>query len=290
MAWLGDLGGEPWTLLLCGLAVVVGAVVQGVLGFGLALLAVPVLAWLAPQTVPVGILVAVMPLVVVSALRERAHVDLRGIGWALVGRVPGGAAGAVAVALLPVRGLQLLVAATVGLAVVAAVLADGRRPPPAPADGPADPGSAASAGTAASAASAASAGSAGSAGEDGVRSLRRTTLVLAGVLSGVGGTTSGIGGPPMAVAYRNSGGPAIRSTLATFFAVGALLSLGSLAVVGEVDGPRLVAGLTLVPFVVVGYLASGWLRRRVSPVALRAAVLVLSGLSAVVLLVVALRP
>jgi len=278
VAWLGDPGGEPWTLLLCGVAVALGAVVQGVLGFGLALLAVPVLAWLAPQTVPVGILVAVVPLVVVSALRERAHVDLRGIGWALVGRVPGGAAGAVAVALLPVRGLQLLVAATVGLAVVAAVLADARRPPPATAVGPAASSSASGAASAAS-----------SAAEGGVRSLRRTTLVLAGVLSGVGGTTSGIGGPPMAVAFRNSAGPAIRSTLATFFAVGALLSIGSLAVVGEVDGPRLVAGLVLVPFVVVGYLASGWLRRRVSPLTLRAAVLVLSGLSAVVLLVDALR-
>jgi len=273
VAWLGDPGGEPWTLLFCGVAVALGAVVQGVLGFGLALLAVPVLAWLAPQTVPVGILVAVMPLVVVSALRERAHVDLRGIGWALVGRVPGGAAGAVAVALLPVRGLQLLVAATVGLAVAAAVLADARRSLPAPVVGPVG-----------------SAASVGSAAEGGVRLLRRTTLMLAGALSGVGGTTSGIGGPPMAVAFRNSAGPAIRSTLATFFAVGALLSIGSLAVVGEVDGPRLVAGLVLVPFVVVGYLASGWLRRRVSPVTLRAAVLALSGLSAVVLLVDALRP
>ena len=142
MAWAGALGDDPVTLLVCGLAVAVGALVQGVLGFGLALLAVPVLAWLAPQTVPVGILVAVMPLVVVSAVREHAHVDLRGIGWALVGRVPGGAAGALAVAVLPVRGLQLLVAATVGVAVVAAVATDR-------AAGPSDRRGAATDGTAA---------------------------------------------------------------------------------------------------------------------------------------------
>lgn len=254
MAWLGETGADPVAVLVCGLAVVLGALVQGVLGFGLALLAVPVLAWLAPQTVPVGILVAVMPLVVVSALRERAHVDLRGIGWALVGRVPGGAAGALAVAVLPVRGLQLLVAGTVGLAVVAAVVADSAVPsvPGAP------------------------------------TKVRRTTLALAGALSGLGGTTSGIGGPPMAIAFRNSGGPAIRSSLAAFFVVGALLSLLSLTVVGEVTVPRLLVGLALLPPVAVGYLASGWLRPRVRPQVLRAAVLALSSVSALVLLVVAL--
>jgi uncharacterized membrane protein YfcA len=245
------LGGDPLVVLGSALAVLVGALVQGVLGFGLALLAVPVLAWLAPELVPVGVLVAVMPLVVVSAVRERAHVDLRGIGWALVGRLPGGVLGALAVALLPVRGLQLLVAATVCLAVVAAVVADRRprtlRPSP-----------------------------------------RRTSLVLAGALSGVGGTTSGIGGPPMAIAFRNSGGPAIRSTLATFFVVGALLSLGSLAVVGEVTRERLLVGLLLMPPIGVGYLLSGPLRRRVDAGAVRVAVLVLSGAAGLGLLVTAL--
>ena len=94
----------------------------------------------------------------------------------------------------------------------------------------------------------------------------------------------------MGIAFRNSGGPTIRSTLAAFFVVGALLSLASLAVVGEVTGTRLLAGLGLVPFVAAGYLASGWLRPRVRPHVLRAAVLVLSGVSALVLLVVALLP
>lgn len=253
---LGGLGSDPLVVLVCGLAVAVGALVQGLLGFGLALLAVPVLAWLAPQTVPVGVLVAVMPLVVVAALREHAHLDWRGIGWALLGRVPGGAAGAVAVVLLPVRGLQLLVAATVGLAVVVAVVSDRRR---AAVVAPGAP-----------------------------LKVRRTTLAAAGVLSGLGGTTSGIGGPPMAIAFRNSGGPVIRSTLAAFFVIGALLSLLSLAVAGEVTVDRLTAGLVLVPFVALGYLLSGPLRPRVRPGAVRVAVLAVSAASALGLLAEAL--
>lgn len=284
VGWSSTSGSDPAVLLACALAVVLGALVQGVLGFGLALLAVPVLAWLAPETVPVGILVAVLPLVVVTAARERSHIDLRGIGWALVGRLPGGTAGAVAVAVLPVRGLQLLVAGTVGLAVVAAVATDSRSRAPA---GPDEitgtgPGSAGGPTVVPAARPAAGTG-------DGPPKLRRTTLALAGALSGLGGTTSGIGGPPMGLAFRNAGGPAIRSTLAVFFVVGALLSLGSLAVVGEVTVSRLLAGLLLVPPVAVGYLLSGWLRPRVRARALRSSVLVLSALSATVLLVAALR-
>ncbi len=244
-------GGDPVVVVVCAVAVGVGALVQGVLGFGLALLSVPVLAWLAPELVPAGVLVAVMPLVLVSAVRERSHVDLRGIGWALVGRVPGGAGGAVAVALLPVRGLQLLVAVTVCLAVVAAVVADRR--PLVPRASP-----------------------------------RRTSLVVAGALSGVGGTTSGIGGPPMAITFRNSGGPAIRSTLAVFFAVGAVLSLASLAVVGELTLQKMLVGLVLVPPVVLGYLLAGPLRRRVEPAVVRVAVLALSGVAGLALLLAAL--
>lgn len=255
MAVLSGLGTDPLVIAVCGLAVVLGALVQGVLGFGLALVAVPVLAWLAPSTVPVGILVAVFPLVVVQALQERAHVDLPGLGWALVGRLPGGVAGAVAVSLLPVRGLQILVAATVLLAVAAAGRADAK---------------------------AARSGSAAP-----VR-RRRSHLVLAGVLSGLGGTTSGIGGPPMAVAFRNSGGPAIRSTLSTFLVVGALASIGSLALVGEVTGARLIAGLVLLPFVAVGYLAAVVLRGRVDSRAMRPAVLVVAAVAGAGLLVEAL--
>ncbi len=272
----GSLLGNPLVLLLCLLVVTLGAVVQGVLGFGLALLSVPVLAWIAPEFVPVGVLVAVVPLVLVTALRERSHVDLRGIGWALVGRLPGGAVGALAVAWLPVRGLQLLIAATVCLAVVAAVVTDIRGTAARRAEAGREPADAA--GT----------------GDDGTDQLipsrgpRRVVLALAGALSGVGGTTSGIGGPPMAIAFRNSGGPAIRSTLASFFLLGSVLSIGSLALVGEVTLDQLAVGLLLVPAVVLGYLLSGPLRRRVSTEALRRAVLVLSGAAGTGLLLSAL--
>ena len=74
--------------------------------------------------------------------------------------------------------------------------------------------------------------------------------------------------------------------------VGAAVSV-VLATVDEPDGLLVRTILLVVAFPVLalgvaGYLGSGWLRPRVRPHVLRAAVLVLSGLSALVLLVVAL--
>ncbi|MGF1663232.1 MAG: TSUP family transporter [Kineosporiaceae bacterium] len=271
-------------VLPCALAVVAGAAVQGVLGFGLALVAVPVLAWLAPSTVPVGILVAVLPLVVVAALRERAHLDVRGLAVALVGRVPGGAVGAAAVALLPVRGLQLAVAATV-LAAVGLIAAGDlsqrrtrRRPGPPPAAEAVRP----DAGPGVHGAARPDAG-AGGAARPGAG-----VLVAAGVASGFGGTTAGIGGPPMALAYREAGGPRLRATLSAFFLVGSLLSLGMLAVAGEVTADGLAAGAALVPAVGVGYALAEPLRHRLRRRGVREAVLAFSTVAATGLAVQAL--
>lgn len=249
---LVDIGVDPWVVAACGAAILLGAVVQGVVGTGLALVAVPVLAWLAPELVPVGILVAAMPIAVTAAIRERAHLDVPGVGWAMAGRLPGGLLGAVAVAILPVRGLQALVAATVLLAVLAAVVTDAR-----------------------------------SVGEA-LRPPRRSALVLAGVLSGIGGTTSGIGGPPIAIVFRNVGGPAIRSTLSIVLVLGAVLSILSLALFGEVTLTRLAAGAALIPLVMLGYVLAGLLRGRLNPAGVRLLVLVISAVAGVGLLIAAL--
>jgi len=249
---LDSIGVELWVIAACGAAIVLGAVVQGVVGTGLALVAVPVLAGLAPELVPVSILVAAMPIAITAAVRERAHLDVPGVGWTMAGRLPGGLLGAVAVAMLPVRGLQLLVAATVLLAVLAAVVTDARSVGVAP------------------------------------RRPRRATLVLAGVLSGVGGTTSGIGGPPIAIVFRNVGGPAIRSTLSVVLLLGAVLSILSLALVGEVTLPRLAAGAALIPLVMLGYVVAGFLRGRLNAAGVRVFVLVISSVAGVGLLYVAL--
>ncbi len=97
--------------------VLVGSILQGALGFGLGLLGAPLLVILDPSLVPGPLLAAALFLSILVAFREHRTIDLRGVGWALAGRVPGTLLGAAVVAAIPRRETSLLVGAMVILAV-----------------------------------------------------------------------------------------------------------------------------------------------------------------------------
>lgn len=109
-------------------------------------------------------------------------------------------------------------------------------------------------------------------------------LVTAGVVSGIGGTATSIGGPPVALLYQRSSGQTLRSTMGVYFLIGNVTSLLALTVAGEVGTRDVGRALSLLPFVLLGFAVSGPLRRRVDGPVLRVAVLSLSAASAVVLL------
>ncbi len=107
-------------------------------------------------------------------------------------------------------------------------------------------------------------------------------LVTAAGLSGFMGTTTGIGGPPLALLYQASTGPRLRGTLSAIFvptAVLALLALGQAQRFGPVE---LLLGISLLPAVIAGFVLSiplaGVLDRRW----LRPVVLAVSALAATV--------
>jgi uncharacterized protein len=107
----------PTTILLvAGIAVAAGALVQGGLGLGLGLIAAPVVTLLDPALMPGSMLVAGAVLPVLILAREASHTDWPGVSWALAGRLAGTAAGIWLVTAVPVRALGLLV----GTAVLAA--------------------------------------------------------------------------------------------------------------------------------------------------------------------------
>jgi hypothetical protein len=87
------------------------------------------------------------------------------------------------------------------------------------------------------------------------------TLLGAGAVSGMMGTLTSIGGPPMAIVYQREEAQKLRSTLAGFFLFGASFALLTLVVSGEVGGRELVDGLALLPGLALGLLVG----RRVAP-------------------------
>jgi uncharacterized membrane protein YfcA len=115
--------------------------------------------------------------------------------------------------------------------------------------------------------------------------VTRGTLSAAGFIGGVTGTATSIGGPPFALLYQHRSPTQIRTTMAVYFVVGAAFSLVGLLVSGNLERHQVAVGALLLPAVVLGVLAGAPLRRVLPVDVVRPAVLVVSGLSAVVLVV-----
>jgi uncharacterized membrane protein YfcA len=229
-------------LIVAGLAVVVGTIVQSGVGLGLGLVATPIVTLADPSLMPGSVLVTTSLLPLLTLTRDLRFADWQGLSWALSGRVVGTPLGVWAVAVLSKRFIGISVA----LMVLLAIGLTARSPR---------------------------------------FTANRTTLLTAGLIGGATGTATSIGGPPLALLYQRESGSRVRATLGVFFSAGAVLSLGTLAVVGELPQRQVTAGLALVPFLFVGFALSNPLRRFLDRGRMRTAILVVASASALILLV-----
>ncbi len=114
-------------------------------------------------------------------------------------------------------------------------------------------------------------------------SIRRNSLteLLAGVTSGITGTVSAVGGPPVALIYHDSPGATIRSTLSTIFIIGLIINLGTLAAFEQIHTSDLATAAVLLPGMLVGLTLSGPISRRFDDRLLRRFVLLTAGSAAI---------
>jgi len=112
---------SPWLLVVATLVMVVGASVQGSVGFGVNLVAAPVLILIDPQFVPSPIIMAALVLNVLVVRRERGPQHWELMQWPIVGSIPGSIAGAAVVATFAKEGLTVvfgvLILVAVGLSI-----------------------------------------------------------------------------------------------------------------------------------------------------------------------------
>lgn len=113
----------------------------------------------------------------------------------------------------------------------------------------------------------------------------RANSAVAGVASGLMGTITSAGAPPLAIAMQHLAPAPLRATLGCIFFIGSVMSLAALASVGRAGSADLVLGLFLVPWLVVGFYASGPIARRMSRAAMRNFLLLLAAFGAVAVLV-----
>lgn len=101
--------------------VVLGALVQGSIGFGLNLIVVPIVAVVEPAALPAALIIMALPMTLGSALREHSHIDRSGVLWSTLGRLPGVAIGAWLVASLAPETLSVVIGAFVVAGVVMSI-------------------------------------------------------------------------------------------------------------------------------------------------------------------------
>lgn len=221
--------------------VFLAACLQASTGFGMGMLAAPVVAMVDPALLPATLILLALLVTILVTVRERQHLDLRGTGWALLGRIPGSFLGAWLVAMLSKEGLAWVVVIVVLTGLVLAVR--GWAPKPV-----------------------------------------RLNLIAAGAASGIMGTATSIGGPPMVLVWQGHQGPQLRGTMSAFFMVGSSVSMVSLGVAGTINGEMLMLALWMVPAVLAGYAASRFVNRFLNAARLKMLALGASALGSVLLI------
>jgi uncharacterized protein len=223
-------------------AIILASCMQASIGFGMGMLAAPIVAIVDPGLIPGTLIMLATLLTIFVVVREHQDIDLSGTGWALVGRVPGTIAGALLLAALPERALAMVLAGVVLVGV--ALTSFGWIPAP-----------------------------------------HRRNLVLAGATSGVLGTATSIGGPPMALVWQNTTGARLRGTMSGFFLVGSLMSIGALTLTGAIDGHTVSSFAVLMPAVAVGFGLSRLVNHLLDSQRQRWVAIVISAVGAIVLIV-----
>lgn len=236
----------PVAYLIIGfVATTLGAVVQGSVGFGLAIIAAPMLLLVTPQFVPGSLMFAATVLTFMLFWRERHAVVGREVLISSLSRLATTLPTAYVISIVDQRMFSILFGCAV-LLVVGVSFAGFVAP------------------------------------------FTPRNLAIASGVSGISNTISAIGGPPMALIYQNQKGDHLRGTLSAIFAVGAVISMISLAAVDEFGFRDVALGGLLLPGVLLGFWISRYTANLLSHETTRPAVLGIAGVSALVILVRAL--
>ena len=102
-----------WVIALAFVLAFSGAVVQGIIGFGMGVLAIPILSLADPGLVPVAGIVGSVAMPVIALIDEHRHLDWRVVAWVVLGFIPATALGVWVVKVLPTETLQASIAGVV---------------------------------------------------------------------------------------------------------------------------------------------------------------------------------
>ncbi|KHT64177.1 permease [Photobacterium gaetbulicola] len=230
------------TVLLAALLIFLGSFVQTAIGFGLAIVAAPLLFQLSPQYVPAPICIVALVISIINAFKLRSSVSIGGLKSAIIGRVPGSLLGGFLLTVVSGATLSLWLGIMVLIAVAISALPYRLKPTP-------------------------------------------KRMLIAGFMSGVMGTSSSIGGPPMALLMQHEEAAKLRGNLSAFFVITSLMSLFVLFFFGHFTIDHIVITLPLLPAALLGYGLANKVVNKIPQHSMRILALLLclvSGLTAII--------
>ncbi len=215
-----------------------GCFVQGAVGFGMGVVAGPLILLLEPQLMPSVIVFIGTCLSFIIMFQYRDSLSLRELFFAFLGRIPGTFAAGYLLFIISKSQLSLLLGVSVLIVVLLSVTSLKLKP-------------------------------------------TRLSLFIGGFISGVMGTATGIGGPPVALLLQNEQPERLRANLAGYFAITGLLSLVILHFSGYFSYSQFKYSLLMLPAPFLATYLAFKVRHRIRAEVVRYAVLVLCSLSAI---------
>ena len=187
----------------------VSSAVQGVLGFGFAVIASPIIVQINPNLVPQLLALLGLPIALRVFFREKESVDLSKVKPLIVGRLVGGPIGLLLLLNLSEKYLSIAVGVIVLVAGLGSFFGW-------------------------------------------VINRNNINSFLAGTFSGIFGMVAAVGGPPVALLYRNTKSEEFRPSLNSVFSIGILITLSLLVLSGNLFMDHLLLFVLFLPFVLIG--------------------------------------
>ncbi len=198
------------TTLIAMSLIFVGSYVQTAIGFGLAIVAAPLLFSVSPDYVPAPILICAFFISLLNAMKLRSDISIGGLKMALIGRVPGSILGGFILVMVSSDTLSIWLGLLVWFAVAVSLLPYRIEPTP-------------------------------------------KRMAIAGFFSGLFGTSSSIGGPPMALLLQHQDANQLRGNLSAFFLFSSIISMVVQIPIGFMTFHHVMLSLPLIPAAWLGY-------------------------------------
>lgn len=208
------------TWLICAVALFVGCTIQASVGFGMALIAAPIIVMVAPEWIPYIMAIMAMTVSISTAWDQRRDIEWRKMTSPLLTRIPGTIVGTWLLTIMSVAFLQIAIAVMVLLTVFSSLWLKPFQ-------------------------------------------STNTSLGIAGFLSGITGTTTSIGGPPMALVMQHSEGATTRANLSIFFVYSCIISIIGYEIAGLMTAATWAVGISLTPMALLGFWAGKHLQKYV---------------------------